>query len=597
MDPDMRIQTYLKSISVLVSIMLLVTGCATRGPETIAETPYRNDLERHVLLPDGMRIGLLADSRFQTAQSMHGAVFSRQQHKELIANEELRPPALGHLAPDMLEYFLKRLIDEEHVDIIFYLGNIANNGCTDEVRAAFDVLRKYRDGLDERAGKRVPIFYVIGNHDYLGAGRTPHTPDRNVYCYDRTVSADSKLNTPQDKYELITRIHDFNIGNFNAGTEPPLMSGWRYSHNYDRQRIQTACVVRDKGRYQHEKAGCYYAAKLTYEDGSEILLVDSSDYYDHGEYADLKLSTRKWYGLTGWVSTVDGTGQTIDCDNSGRAVLLQAQWFACQQGTVAPPVRIIVSHYPLRSLSPIGRPIAESSDVVCQLASLFRPRPVNGNYWFAADTHVRPYFKRDLVRSGSCINDRQREIEVSTLNIGSTVDYDHSLAGAGASAYENIGDMSFAVDYEPGAVVAGIVAGAEPTDQRIAARLVRVDVRTCGAVITALRNQPDDQSPVYVPVRGMTDYRKLFGLDSEYRNPDWSGYDELNSMRNLDELVQYLTTKFAHRADLGGEKIRACIALESSRLAGGLQTSPFDCESCPPWRRMRQLEEQDAVRY
>ena len=79
------------------------------------------------------------------------------------------------LAPKMLEFFLNQFTN---VQVVLYLGDGANSGCADELQQVLDTLRRRRG--DAHGG--VPIFYVIGNHDYLGIGTTTDPLKRQLLC-------------------------------------------------------------------------------------------------------------------------------------------------------------------------------------------------------------------------------------------------------------------------------------------------------------------------------------------------------------------------------------------------------------------------------
>ncbi|HHH35263.1 MAG TPA: hypothetical protein ENK48_00355 [Gammaproteobacteria bacterium] len=586
--------------AVLAMMALLLTGCANLGKtvsgKAIPWTTY-DDMPALSLAMGGLKFGLLAETRLATEQNL--ATLTQPEGLAIPATRH--PPALNRLAPDMLAHALRRLIDEEKVDIILYLGNGAENGCSDELRAVFDILEEYRDGRHTRRGKPIPIFYVIGNHDYLGGGYTPAMPARNRLCFDSPVAVDTDLNTPVDKLRLIQRVHDFNQANFD-GLNGTILNDWRYTDSYDARRLHRACVVNDKARYQHIKAGCYLAAKLVYKDGSEILLADSSDYHDDVDFSSAASFKKAWYGLTGWISD-RAPGDGVDCDRLDEAIVSQARWFQCHQSKEPPPVRIIAAHYPPRALSSIARKVINNQDTLCGLAPLFLPRPRYGNFWFSADTMRPQQLDRARFDLGLCLGAKASEImRIEVLNIGSTVDYDRSLDRGKVEKLALSGNLDNFIQYEPGAFVASLARVESLKGSRIVTRHLSPDIRRCETVLAALRRQPDELSPDYVPVRDSLDYRDLFGMDMGFLEKDWSRYDYVYAQRNLDRLIDHFILRFTatvaeEQPVKTEEDIRMCLALESSRLANIPDVSGFECKTCPPWRQMRRIEFEDRANY
>jgi len=613
-----------------LAVTLVLASCTAVKPRSAPQqwTTYE-DVPLLSLAMDGLKIGLLADTRIATEQNLE--TLSRDGTRKPAAPATRRPPALNRLAPEMLAHALRRLIDEERVDIILYLGNGAESGCRDELDAVFDILASYRRGEGTRRGEATPIFYVIGNHDYLGAGYTPAMPARNRLCFDSPVALDTRLNTPQDKYQVLARIHAFNLGNFEE-LDPAVMGDWRYEDNFDAGRLYRACVVNDKVRYQHIKAGCYLAAKLTYKDGAEILLVDSSDYHDEGSFVSAANFRKEWYGLSGWLSTTTAHDDAIDCDQTGQDIVSQVRWYQCRQADDPPPVRIIAAHYPLDSLSPIARVVLNNQDTLCRLAPLFEPLPRYGNFWFSAHT-MRPQFSGETrFDLGLCRNEAQsRFVAIGTLNIGSTVDYDRSLDRGKTEKLGRTGTLDNFVAFEPGAYAVSIAKVRSVKNSRIVTRHLSPDIRRCEDVLAVLRRQPTADSPHYVPVRDSLDYRDLFGMGNSFREKDWTRYDHVYAHLNLARALAHLTAQFTtpsgnaaedrhkdktgntpkdkskdnrkgkqghvQRRPLSEEAVRMCVALEASRLANIPEASGFECKTCPPWREMRRLEFEERANY
>jgi hypothetical protein len=125
--------------------------------------------------PDFPIIGVAADSQITTTQGGYLAGL-RDKAADRWVETAIRPLALELLAAPVLDYFLCRLTN---VDVILYLGDAANSGCEDELRQLFEVLERRRTN---NCLGWVPVFYVIGNHDYLGLGTTPDPSTRQTVC-------------------------------------------------------------------------------------------------------------------------------------------------------------------------------------------------------------------------------------------------------------------------------------------------------------------------------------------------------------------------------------------------------------------------------
>jgi 3',5'-cyclic AMP phosphodiesterase CpdA len=106
-----------------------------------------------------IRIGLLADSQITSPDSTPDCPY-RSRSLDRLSERAIRPPALEHLAAEMLRIALRQFPPD--LDVILYLGDGANSGGENEIEALFAALE------DHRRKSQIPIFMVIGNHDYLG---------------------------------------------------------------------------------------------------------------------------------------------------------------------------------------------------------------------------------------------------------------------------------------------------------------------------------------------------------------------------------------------------------------------------------------------
>jgi hypothetical protein len=290
---------------VWIFCLFWMAGCATRQVE----------------LP--IRIGLLADSQITSPASTPDCVYrNKATDKDLSA--AIRPPALEYLTAEVLEIALDRLSDaggkERKLDLILYLGDGANSGGEDEIERLFGILRAHR------AQTGTPLFMVIGNHDYLGAGNTPNAADR-LLLLNRLMADEPppvRYNRPLSKYEVLQRISAFN-------GDPDYLSprtGLEYTDNRD-----------SLDESLDHRTGLYLAGHLVYsakgEDTVEIFLADTSDYQNMPIRPErLKLAA---YGWEGSISSKDTSRKDrpsqIDC------------FFARKWALPSPDFRFVASHY------------------------------------------------------------------------------------------------------------------------------------------------------------------------------------------------------------------------------------------------------------
>lgn len=140
--------------------------------------------------------------------------------------------------------------------MVVFLGDGAANGCQDELDDFFKALANVQ--------KEKPVFFVIGNHDYLANGITSTKALRKTSC--------GANNPPRNKLALIKQVHAFNARNL---THTKFIKS--YQSNVQSGAIDKHCG--DGATPMHERAGCYYSGVVTMANGGELLLTDSSDYY------------------------------------------------------------------------------------------------------------------------------------------------------------------------------------------------------------------------------------------------------------------------------------------------------------------------------
>lgn len=375
-----------------------------------------------------LRIGALADSQLQTRHTRDQVALYSGKQEDHVVEVSLRPPALNELSEDLLEELLGELAKSDGLDMILYLGDAANNGCADELDRAFSVAHKVRHATG------VPIYFVVGNHDYLGAGNTTRLTDRARLC-DRSRPwtgrsireaepdpADEKRdkcrdqdlspknaqlagwcaeqpswrcdwngfeetarhgkrgrqvgieNLPVTKVELMQRISCFNRQNASllrrAGRK------WIYQDSFDGKGMLRRCVPeRPKEGWideQHRNQGCFLTGILVADDPAGTIQIVLADTSDYWDRRPVaSFIGWQYFGTMGWIST-RGEGS-------------QASWLAANLGKDSPAIRVLASHYSPEDLGwmatwswPAG--IAERIREAL-------PEPVDGQYWLHAHEH------------------------------------------------------------------------------------------------------------------------------------------------------------------------------------------------------------------
>jgi hypothetical protein len=392
----------------LVFSSCLVAGCASRRTH----------------LP--IKIGLLADTQITSPNSTPGCVY-RNKGTDKKVEVTIRPPALEHLAAEALKIALDKLSKEdeegEKVDVIIYLGDGANSGGEDEIGRLFEILKEHRDK------SRIPVFVVIGNHDYLGSGNTPNEGER-LLLLNRIVADERppvRYNRPLSKYEVLEMISEFNSdANY---LSPKTMFTYRDNRDSLDKRL-------------NHRTGLYLAGHLLYSepnggDDVEIFLADSSDYQNMPIKPEMyKLAA---YGWEGSISSKDKSGEKrvpqIDC------------YFERGWALRSPDFRFIASHYHPDTLDRKRFVNEVPEDVLFELENfvhgvfetvdsvLFCQRYSNRfinrwlsrsgkNYWLSGHTHRESMSNphEGKVHVG-WIAEILIDASFDSVNIGSTTDY------------------------------------------------------------------------------------------------------------------------------------------------------------------------------
>lgn len=325
---------------------------------------------------DVLKIGLIADTQATTPEQT-GYYLFRTLKADAVAKVAVRTAAQEHLALLHLELLLYDLMLTKP-DVVLYLGDGANSGCKDELDNFFEVLKK------TRAYWNIPIFFVIGNHDYLATGNQTGRKQRELACGSGGRGYDTKQ-------EIVLRTAEFNRASWQSfAKEKGLFTS--YDDSLDAMKAdESGCNVVEEDQDSH---GCFYSAVFSYVRGDHsgtFVLLDTSD------YRDLKrLPERRWFGpvanlrgLHGGVSYQAG-GQNKWIDTHLPSDIRSGQLF-------------VASHYPSTALS-------DYSDRLGDLLVGTR------NIWLSGHTHESN--PATGIRSRSFVNGHYKEI-----NVGSTTDH------------------------------------------------------------------------------------------------------------------------------------------------------------------------------
>lgn len=412
-----------RGFCLLFLVCILVTGCAYMPSRPTASFP--------------LKIGLLADSQI-TSQNGFSDFHYRSKMADALIDVSIRPPALESvLAPEMLRIALNKLTQDTHghktgVDVILYLGDAANSGGADEIDTALTILAEHRQKT------AVPIFILIGNHDYLGAGNII-SPGIRFAMLNQLGRPD---NPPLTKYEVLKRFSEFNHANNQIGPDTP----FRYVDNI-------ADVEKYKDR--DHRTGLYLCGHLTYAEPEnarvDILLLDTSDYKDAPDWS--KVISLGFYGVIGSVSVKDEPGYVA-----------QTACLARYARSGSPPFRFLASHYPKDHLDRIT--FAKPREVPFNITNLAwdvtesvfslpnYSETLNrnlqslltsgkGNYWLSGHTHVNKIPPPEPFIVGGIAGDKY----VTAFNVGSTTDYRAHVAVVEAFVASENNKLDNAVGY------------------------------------------------------------------------------------------------------------------------------------------------------
>ncbi|MCE5185966.1 MAG: metallophosphoesterase [Planctomycetaceae bacterium] len=372
---------------------------------------FRSTQKRAAAFP--LKIGLLADSQI-TSQNGFSNFHYRSKFADALVSVSIRPPALEcFLAPEMLRIALNKLTQDSGgaksaVDVILYLGDAANSGGADEIDLTLSILSEYR----QKAG--IPIFVVIGNHDYLGAGNIV-TPGTRFALLNQIGRPDNPALT---KYEVLKRFSRFNRDNDRLAGN----TRFKYVDNGD---------ALDSNKDLDHDTGLYLSGVLTYSEAGkpslEIYLLDSSDYVDSPDWSEI--ADFGFYGVIGAVSFKDKPAKPSQTGYLGKF-----------SQSSSPQFRLLASHYPKDHLDRIT--FAKPGQVPLSVTNLtwsateqafsiptfsktlnqnLEPLLTKSgtNYWVSGHTHVKTTPAPDRFIVGGLVGDKY----FRAINVGSTTDY------------------------------------------------------------------------------------------------------------------------------------------------------------------------------
>ena len=567
----------------------IFSGCATKKQKQYVHFP--------------IKIGLLADTQLTSHNGFSNYNF-RSKRADRFENVAIRPPALEcFLAKEMLSIALKKLTQDDEgekdgVDVIIYLGDGMNSGGTDETEMFFSVIEKHRDATG------IPIFVLIGNHDYLGCGNVV-TPGTRYAILNR----DGHPSNPAlSKYQVLKKISEFNHASGNLTTNKK----FKYIDNYE-------AVERNK-ELDHN-TGLYLSGLLSYSEENknsvEVFLLDSSDYKDAPDWSGL--ADWGFYGVIGSLSFKDEPG-----------ALSQTGYFKKVAGYSSPDFRLMASHYPKDNLDRIT--LAKPGDVPLDITNVAWEVTENAfsyptfserlnqnltgllsarkrNYWLSGHSHVSTPKTSKIVVGGLLLDKYY-----SGINIGSTTDYRaHAVIVESYEPQKNNRIDKFAgyreiplLDYRENLLAEILKAIGEygsdhysdPNFQNVITPMdewikEEQSVDLVDASISTLRLQPNnllDQGFSTLGIRqkdamGLEERywinmgATVLGLNKKYREDGWEDKQTEASARHLMNFVKL----FVNRTGNNRDDVISCLGFLAGTYENGML--PKGCDFNPSYLR------------
>ena len=508
----------MKKISLTILTLILLTSCAT-------QTQIKKS-DIHSGFP--LRIALLADSQITTDKgSMDYGM--RKKFADNINSVAIRPPALEYLAPLMLKAFLIKLEEEnkrEKIDLILYLGDGANSGCKDELDTVFKLLK------ESRSRSNIPSYYVIGNHDYLGAGNQNKMQFRDNLCNRDKLYY---VNPAETKEAVMKRISEHNK------QSDDIDKNFIYNEEKTNYPIIKQKKGFDNGNDNFNQIG-YLSNKSTSKNEVEILLLDTSDYRDVTVRAELpvvikdslfgleEISNGGFWGLKG--------SMTFDDENKiSQLTKLKKQ--------ISPTsnYRLMVSHHSPKALNMFmpWNSIFSLSELKYALGDLLSK---GENIWISGHTHTQ-------------------QPEIETYDVGRWFS-----ESSGEFQGINIGSTT---DFKPHAVILEKYNNQNTAEQRIGNSSIQykiidyynsIEEEKCNA-IENLANSSDMVKSLD-EICDTNDYKTILGLDDSYQRGCWDLNSNYTAIRNINVFSETVSKKLPIKED----EVKLCLAYKASKYEG-----------------------------
>lgn len=361
-----------------------------------------------------LSIGVVADSQFQTLGNFENVLGYRGRFEDAAVWVSIRPPVLDAAARSLLRTHLETL-RSRGAKAIFFLGDGANNGCHDEF--SVDSANPGEEGvlriLDEfRTASRIPVYFVLGNHDFLGAGSTSQSRRREVFCKE---TRKGRSNWALSKLDVIRAVDIFNRKN--------VFEGWRY-HSSLGDGMATARSCGNNPDLQPRTHGCYLAARVDYiHAGSAIqfLLLDTNDWVDVSRS-----------GL-GYIDQEGLRGAMSFYDDDRFELPSQTRWFELNASEPV-AMRVAMTHYNVSALQKKVPFLGAVANYTQRFMDLFtapgmrRAVKQDAAYVISAHTHRPMHRERTTTIRVRCDKTEDgcaptQRFSIEELNVGSTTDF------------------------------------------------------------------------------------------------------------------------------------------------------------------------------
>lgn len=377
-----------------------------------------------------MTFGIVGDSQFQSIPNWaNEAAYYRNERADKLADVTFRPPLLDYASRDLLIAHLTKQADAG-AQAIFFLGDGANHGCKDEFlgwegeddlpsymtelqrKGVLTILSDFRDQRQAEGRNAPPIFFVIGNHDFLAAGSTERIDTREAVC------GEGNYLTKEDVIRAVEAHNRAMVSH--AGQE------WSYESSFDSAEVAKDCATSWVPPKQSRRRGCYLAATLDYRPNGEhvrFLLIDSTDYADVSQSGVGSIDLE---GLRGGVSFADGPNYDgANCASAPADETSQTCWLARRSAATHVGASIGLSHYDFdgfRNYEPI---IGATNKTAQRLGDLYRGklRGPKQNYQDVAyflSAHTHTPAQAIPTKVGGFFS---KKLLIEEVNSGSTTDF------------------------------------------------------------------------------------------------------------------------------------------------------------------------------